>query len=146
MNVKLLFDHSIRNAPICAFAQGSYKQPPKRSWTCSLARDPVHIIYQRATRSHCSRRCVIADRRSLAAHVELAARVLITTQTRRTCRILGELTLKNISPQGDAVVMPAGAKISGPHGRRRQAIAFGNITPTGVELGLLDTATAKSRK
>ncbi len=58
------------------------------------------------------------------------------------------MILKNISDGKEtAVVLPAGAKISGvqwaPDGKH---IAFGNITPTGIELWFVDASTAKARK
>jgi len=58
------------------------------------------------------------------------------------------MTLKNIADGKETpVALPAGAKISGvqwsPDGKY---IAFGNITPGGVELWIVDTTTAKAMK
>ncbi|MDI1240688.1 MAG: prolyl oligopeptidase family serine peptidase [bacterium] len=58
------------------------------------------------------------------------------------------MKLKNITDGREvSVALPAGAKISGPQwSPDGKHIAFGNITPTGVELWIVDTATAKARK
>ena len=58
------------------------------------------------------------------------------------------LTLKNVADGKEfPVALPAGVKISGPQwSPDGKHIAFGNITPTGVELWLVDTATAKATK
>jgi len=59
-----------------------------------------------------------------------------------------KLVLKNVSDGRETeVMMPAGSRIAGfqwaPDGKH---IAFGNVTPVGTELWIVDTATAKARK
>src|SRR5258708_28699039 len=58
------------------------------------------------------------------------------------------LRLKNISDGKEtAVVLPAGAKIITPQwSPDGKSLAIGNLTPTGVELWVVDAATAKARK
>ena len=58
------------------------------------------------------------------------------------------LTIKDVADGREVqVALPQGAKIAGvqwsPDGRQ---IAFGNLTPAGVELWFVETATAKARK
>jgi dipeptidyl aminopeptidase/acylaminoacyl peptidase len=59
-----------------------------------------------------------------------------------------KLTLKNVSDGKETpITLPAGAKIVSPNwSADGKYIAAGNITATGVELWLIDTATGKARK
>ncbi|MBK8812358.1 MAG: S9 family peptidase [Acidobacteria bacterium] len=59
-----------------------------------------------------------------------------------------KLTLKSIADGKEtAVALPAGAKIISPTwSGDGKFIAVGNITPTGIELWIVETATAKARK
>ncbi len=59
-----------------------------------------------------------------------------------------KLTLKNIADGKEtAVALPAGAKIISPTwSADGKYIAAGNITPAGIELWIIDAATAKARK
>ncbi len=59
-----------------------------------------------------------------------------------------KVTLKNISDGKETpVVLPAGAKIVSPQWSvDGKHIAAGNITPAGVELWIIETATGKARK
>lgn len=58
------------------------------------------------------------------------------------------MKLKSIADGKEvAVALPAGAKVSAPQwAPDGKHIAFGNITAAGVELWIVDTATAKARK
>lgn len=133
------------------FAQGSYKKPPQEildvlnapatpTVSISPARDKIALLTP-------LRYPPIAD---------LAQPMLRLAGTRVNPHTNGphlqaysvSMTLKSISDGKDtAVVLPAGAKISGvqwsPDGKY---VAFGNITPTGIELWLVDTSTARARK
>ncbi len=59
-----------------------------------------------------------------------------------------KMTLKNVADGKETpVALPAGAKISNPQwSPDGKYIAFGNITAAGVELWLVDTATAKAKR
>ncbi len=59
-----------------------------------------------------------------------------------------KVTLKNIADGKEmAVALPAGAKIISPSwSADGKYIAAGNVTPSGVELWIIDTATAKAKK
>jgi len=58
-----------------------------------------------------------------------------------------KMTLKNISDGKEtAVALPAGVKLISPSwSADGKFIAAGNITPTGIELWIIDTTTAKAR-
>jgi len=150
MKIKLLLLISIV-LPTISFAQGSYKQPPKEimdvlnapaipATSISPARDKIALLEP-------LRYPPIAD---------LAQPMLRLAGTRVNPNTNGphlqgysvRLTLKNIGDGRETeVVLPSGAKISGvqwaPDGKR---IAFGNVTPTGIELWIVDTATARATK
>lgn len=59
-----------------------------------------------------------------------------------------KLTLKNINDGKEMpVALPAGAKIISPNwSADGKYIAAGNVTPSGVELWIIETATAKAKK
>ncbi|HEY2847465.1 MAG TPA: hypothetical protein VGI80_06585, partial [Pyrinomonadaceae bacterium] len=133
------------------FGQISYKQPPKEildvlnappipTTTISPARDKIALLtplrYPPIT--------------ELAQPMLRIAGIRINPLTNAQHREIysTKLTLKNISDGKEmAVALPAGAKILSPEwspdGRH---IALGNITPVGVELWIVDTATAKATK
>ncbi len=136
---------------LAALGQGSYKQPPKAimdvlnapaipATSISPARDKMALLTP-------LRYPPIAD---------LAQPMLRLAGTRLNPNTNGphlqgysvSMTLKNIADGRETVVaVPSGTKISGvqwsPDGKH---IAFGNVTPTGIELWIVDTATAKTMK
>jgi len=134
-----------------AFGQISYKQPPKEildvlnappipTTTISPARDKIALLdplrYPPIT--------------ELAQPMLRIAGIRINPLTNAQHREIysTKLTLKNISDGKEmVVVLPAGAKILSPEwSPDGKHIALGNITPTGVELWIVDTATAKATK
>lgn len=136
---------------VSGIAQGSYKQPPQAimdalnapaipTTSISPSRDKIALLEPR-------RYPPIAD---------LAQPMLRLAGTRVNPNTSGphlqgysiKMTLKNVSDGREtAVALPAGAKVTSvqwsPDGKH---IAYGNIVANGVELWLLDTATAKARK
>ncbi|MFN0141072.1 MAG: prolyl oligopeptidase family serine peptidase [Pyrinomonadaceae bacterium] len=138
-------------ATTSAFAQGSYKQPPKEimdvlnapatpTTSVSPARDKIALLTP-------LRYPPIAD---LAQPMLRLAGTRLNPNTNAP-HLQGyavSLTLKNISDGRETPVsLPAGAKISNPQwSPDGKYIAFGNITPSGVELWFVDTATAKASK
>jgi dipeptidyl aminopeptidase/acylaminoacyl peptidase len=135
----------------CLFAQSFYKQPPKEimdvlnappipATTISPARDKIALLeplrYPPIT--------------ELAQPMLRIAGIRINPLTNAQHREIysTKLTLKNISDGKEmAVALPAGAKIMSPEwSPDGKHIALGNITSTGVELWIVDTATAKATK
>ena len=137
--------------PVIAFAQGSYKQPPKEimdvlnapatpSTSVSPARDKIALLLP-------LRYPPIS---------ELAQPMLRLAGTRvnpnnNAPHLQGysvAMTLKNIADGKETPVnLPTGAKISSPQwSPDGRYIAFGNITASGVELWFVDTTTAKASK
>jgi dipeptidyl aminopeptidase/acylaminoacyl peptidase len=151
MKTKLLLLAVILLIPIAALGQGSYKQPPKDimdalnapaipGTSISPARDKIALLEP-------LRYPPIAD---------LAQPMLRLAGTRVNPNTNGphlqgysvSMKLMNVADNKTVDVnLPAGTKISGvqwaPDGKH---IAFGNITPTGIELWIVDTATAKATK
>jgi dipeptidyl aminopeptidase/acylaminoacyl peptidase len=134
-----------------AFGQISYKQPPKEildvlnappipATTISPSRDKIALLeplrYPPIT--------------ELAQPMLRIAGLRINPNTTAQHREIysTRLTLKNISDGREMpVALPAGAKIMSPQWAPDGAhIAVGNITPTGVDLWIVDTATAKASK
>ncbi|MBV9240602.1 MAG: S9 family peptidase, partial [Acidobacteria bacterium] len=137
--------------PLVALGQGSYKQPPKEildvlnappipTTTISPARDKIAMLEPQ-------RYPPITE---LAQPMLRIAGLRINPLTNAQHREIysTKLTLKNISDGREMVVaLPAGAKILSPEwSPDGKHIALGNITPTGVELWIVDTATAKATK
>ncbi len=136
---------------IVAFGQGSYKSPPKEimdvlnapaipGTSISPARDKIALLTP-------LRYPPIADLAQPMLRLA-GTRVNPNTNAPHLQGYSVSMTLKNVSDgKENPVTLPAGAKISGPQwSPDGKYIAFGNITPTGVELWLVDTATAKARK
>lgn len=134
-----------------AFAQGSYKKPPANiqdvldapaipGTSISPTRDKIALLEP-------LRYPPIADLSQPMLRLA-GTRLNPNTNAPFLQAYSVSMKLKNIGDGKEVpVALPAGAKISGvqwsPDGKH---IAFGNITPTGVELWLVDTATAKARK
>ena len=136
---------------VISFAQGSYKKPPKEimdvldapaipGTSISPSRDKIAMLEP-------LRYPPIAD---------LAQPMLRLAGTRVNPATNGphlqgysvSMTLKNVADGKETKVsLPAGAKVSGvqwsPDGKQ---IAFGNITANGIEMWVVDTATARARK
>lgn len=137
--------------PIGLFAQGSYKQPPKAiqdvlnapaipSTSVSPTRDKIALF----------------EPLRYPPISELAEPMLRLAGSRINPRTNGQhrqgysvsVRLKNIADGKEtAVVLPPGAKIISPQwSPDGKYIAAGNVTPAGVELWIIDTATAKASK
>lgn len=137
--------------PIIANGQGSYKQPPKDVLdvlnapaipTASVAptRDRIALLQP-------LRYPPISE---LAQPMLRLAGLRINPNTNSQHRqpyFVG-IKIKNISDGRDAAVnLPAGAQIISPQwSPDGKYIAAGNVTPAGVELWFIDTATAKATK
>lgn len=136
---------------VAAVAQGSYMKPPKEIM------DVLNAPAIPATSISPSRdKIALLEPLRYPPIADLAQPMLRLAGTRVNPNTNGphlqgysvKLTLKNVADGRETpVVLPAGAKISNvswsPDGKH---IAFGNITATGVELWLVDTATARARK
>ena len=137
--------------PVIAFAQGSYKQPPKEimdvlnapatpSTSVSPARDKIALLLP-------LRYPPISE---LAQPMLRIAGLRINPNTNGQHRqpYSVSLTLKNVADGKETPVsFPSGAKlISAQWSPDGKQIAVGNITATGVELWVVDTASAKARK
>jgi dipeptidyl aminopeptidase/acylaminoacyl peptidase len=132
-----------------AFSQGSYKQPPKEimdvlnappipNTSISPARDKFAILEP-------LRYPPISDLAQPMLRLA-GTRVNPSTNGPHLQGYSVKMTLKNVADGRETpVVLPAGTKISGvqwsPDGKH---IAFGNVTPRGIELWLVNTATAKA--
>ena len=138
-------------SPLLVFSQGSYKQPPKEimdvlnsaaipNTSVSPAKDTIAILEP-------LRYPPIAD---------LAQPMLRLAGTRVNPNTNGphlqfyavNLKFKNISDGKEtAVILPPGAKVTGlqwaPDGKHA---AFGNVTPAGIELWIVDVASGKAAK
>lgn len=137
--------------PLSAFAQSGYQKPPKEildvlaspatpNTSISPARDRIALLEP-------LRYPPIAD---LAQPMLRLAGTRINPNTNAP-HLQGysvKVALKNVSDGKETpVVFPAGAKIVSPQwSADGKYIAAGNITPAGVELWVIDTATAKARK
>lgn len=136
---------------VAAFAQGSYKKPPKEiqeildapaipATSVSPKRDKIALL----------------EPLRYPPIAELAEPMLRLAGSRINPRTNGQhrqpysvkVTLKNIADGKETpVALPAGAKIITPSwSPDGKYIAAGNITPTGIELWIIDTATAKAKK
>ncbi|MFZ1702302.1 MAG: prolyl oligopeptidase family serine peptidase [Pyrinomonadaceae bacterium] len=139
---------------VCSTAslgQGSYKQPPKEimdvlnaptipATSVSPARDKIALLEP-------LRYPPISE---LAEPMLRIAGLRINPNTNGQHRqgYSVSLKFKNVSDgKVTSVVFPAGAKLaSGQWSPDGKHYAVGNITPTGTELWIVDTATAKARK
>ncbi len=134
-----------------AFGQGSYEKPPKEimdvlnapaipATSISPTRDRLAILEP-------LRYPPIADLSQPMLRLA-GTRVNPNNNAPHLTQYAVKLTLKNVSDGREtAVALPAGAKISNPQwSPDGKYIAFGNIAAAGVELWLVDTATAKARR
>ncbi|MGD9629991.1 MAG: prolyl oligopeptidase family serine peptidase [Pyrinomonadaceae bacterium] len=138
-------------AAVAISAQGSYKKPPKAiqevldapaipSTSISPTRDKIALLEP-------LRYPPISE---LAEPMLRLAGNRINPKTNsahRTPYAVG-VKLKNVADGKEmAVALPAGAKIIQPQwSPDGKHIAAGNVTPAGIELWIIDTATAKARK
>ncbi|MGB7202624.1 MAG: prolyl oligopeptidase family serine peptidase [Pyrinomonadaceae bacterium] len=138
-------------AAVSAFAQGSYKQPPKEimdalnapaipATSISPSREKIALLTP-------LRYPPIADLAQPMLRLA-GTRVNPNTNAPHLQGYAVSLTLKNVSDGKETLVnLPAGAKISNPQwSPNGEYIAFGNITAVGVELWFVDTAAAKASK
>src|SRR5436190_543266 len=137
--------------PVLAFAQGSYKEPPENIMDV-LDAPAIPAVSISPTRD----RMALLEPLRYPPISELAQPMLRLAGLRINPNTNGQhrqpyavsLKVKNISDGKETtVVLPPGAQIISlqwsPDGKH---IAAGNITPTGVELWIIDTATAKASK
>ena len=137
--------------PVILFAQGSYKQPPKDdmdvlnapaipSTSISPARDKIALLEP-------LRYPPISE---LAQPMLRLAGLRINPNTNGQHRqpYSISLKLKNISDGKEtAVNLPAGAQIISPQwSPDGKHLAAGNVTPTGIELWIIDTSKGKAQK
>ncbi|CAN5873468.1 S9 family peptidase [soil metagenome] len=136
---------------LCIFAQGSYKQPPKDvmdvlnapvtpSTSVSPAKDKIALLEP-------LRYPPISE---LAEPMLRLAGLRINPRTNAQHRQLYfvKVTLKNIADGKEMPVnLPAGAKIVSPAwSADGKYIAAGNLTATGTELWIIETASGKATK
>lgn len=137
--------------PASFFGQGSYKQPPKEimdvlnapvtpTTSISPARDKIAMFQP-------LRYPPIAE---FAQPLLRIAGLRINPSTNGQYRpsYSVALTLKNVSDGKETkVAVPAGAQLISPSwSPDGKHIAVGNVTSTGVELWIVDTATARAKK
>lgn len=151
MNQKLLVLAAIFILPVFVFAQGSYKKPPKEIMDV-LDAQPIPTTSISPSRD----RIALLEPLRYPPISELAQPMLRIAGLRINPNTNGQhrqpyslsLTLKNVSDGKETkVAVPAGAHLMSaqwaPDGKH---LAVGNITPTGVELWIVDAATAKATK
>lgn len=136
---------------IVAFGQGSYQKPPKEildvlnaaaipATSISPSRDKIALLEP-------LRYPPIADLAQPMLRLG-GARVNPNTNGPFTQPYSIKMSLKNVSDGRETqVALPAGAKIASvqwsPDGKH---IAFGNVTNSGIELWIVETATAKAKR
>ena len=141
----------IASAVATAFAQGSYKKPPKE------IQDILDAPAIPASSVSPSRdKIALFEPLRYPPISELAEPMLRLAGSRINPRTNGQhrqpysvkLTLKNIADGKETpVVFPAGAKIISPSwSPDGKYIAAGNVTAAGIELWIIDTVTAKATK
>ncbi|MGH9946766.1 MAG: prolyl oligopeptidase family serine peptidase [Pyrinomonadaceae bacterium] len=151
MKMKLLLATLVLALSAAAFSQGSYKQPPKEimdvlnstaipNTSVSPSRDKIAILAP-------LRYPPIADLAQPMLRLA-GTRVNPSTNSPHLQGYAVDLKFKNISDGKETIVaIPAGAKVVSfqwaPDGKHA---AFGNVTPTGVELWIVDTATGRATK
>lgn len=136
---------------ISVSAQGSYKKPPQEILDVLNAK-PIPLTSIAPSHD----RIALLDPLRYPPISELAEpmlriagiRINPNTNAQHRQQYFVGLTLKNVSDGKEtAVALPAGAKIITPQwSPDGKHIAVGNITPTGIELWIVDAASAKARK
>ena len=149
MKAKLFLFVIILVIPVTAFAQGSYKQPPKE--IMDVLNAPA-IPNTSVSPTH--DKILLLEPLRYPPISELAQPMLRIAGLRINPNTTGQhrqpysvsLRLKNVSDgKGTAVAFPAGAKLMSPQwSPDGKYLAVGNITGTGIELWVVDTATAKA--
>ena len=137
--------------PAIVFAQGSYKQPPKEIMDVlnspAIPSVSVSPVRDRMALLEPLRYPPISE---LAQPMLRLAGLRINPNSNSQHRqpYFVSVKLKNISDGREtAVAFPAGAQIIQPQwSPDGKYIAAGNVTPAGVELWLIDAATAKATK
>ena len=137
--------------PVLALAQGSYKQPPKEIMDVlnAPAIPASGVSPTQAT-------IVMLEPLRYPPISELAQPMLRIAGLRINPNNNGQhrqqyylsLKLKDVADGKErSVVFPAGAQLMSPQwSPDGKSIAVGNITPTGIELWIVDVTTAKARK
>ena len=136
---------------VAAVAQGSYKQPPKAiqdvldapaipTTSVSPTRDKIALLEP-------LRYPPISELAEPMLRLA-GSRINPKTNSQHRAPYSISIKLKNIADGKEtSVVLPSGAKIVSPQwSPDGKHIAAGNITPGGIELWLIETATAKARK
>ncbi len=134
-----------------ALAQGSYKQPPKEIMD-ALNAPAIPASSISPTRD----KIALLEPLRYPPISDLSQPMLRLAGTRINPKTNGphlqgysvKMTLKNVADGREMPVqLPVGAKISGtqwsPDGKH---IAFGNVTDAGIELWIVETATARARR
>ncbi len=151
MKIKLIVVFTFLVLPVVALAQGSYKQPPKEIMDVLNAPATPAVSV-----SPGKDRMALLETLRYPAISELAQPMLRLAGLRINPNTNGQhrqsyfvgMKLKDISDGKEmAVAFPAGSQLIqaqwSPDGKY---IAVGNVTPSGVELWIVDTATAKATK
>ncbi|MBP7415589.1 MAG: S9 family peptidase [Pyrinomonadaceae bacterium] len=151
MKTRLLMLAAVLLFPVFTFAQGSYKQPPKEimdvlnapatpSTSISPTRDKIAMLEP-------LRYPPISE---LAQPMLRIAGLRINPNTNGQHRqpyFIGVKIMNVADGKITPVTLPPGAQIISPQwAPDGKHIAVGNVTPTGVELWVVDTATAKATK
>jgi dipeptidyl aminopeptidase/acylaminoacyl peptidase len=134
-----------------AYGQGSYKQPPKEIMDV-LNAPPIPLT----TVSPAGDRIAMLEPLRYPPIADLAQPMLRLAGERVNPKSNGQhrqgyfvkLVFKNISDGKETPAsLPVGAKIMTPQwAPDGKHMAFGNITPTGIELWVVDTATGKASR
>lgn len=151
MKTKFILSFALLILPAFALAQGSYKQPPKEIMDV-LNAPAIPSVSVSPVRD----RIALLEPLRYPPISELAQPMLRLAGRRINPNTHGQhrqsyfvrMTLKDIADGKEtAVALPAGAQIIqtqwSPDGKY---IAAGNITPAGVELWIIDTASGKASK
>ncbi len=151
MKTKVLQSLAFLLLPVIVFGQGSYKQPPKEIMDVlnapAIPTASVSPVRDRIALLEPLRYPPISE---LAQPMLRLAGLRINPNNNSQHRqpyFVG-LTLKNISDGNEtAVKLPAGAQIISPQwSPDGKFLAAGNITPSGIELWIIDTGSGRAEK